>query len=199
VNELRLRAESKWDGYKRLIQNVTARIKVIYPNLPISESVSLHNLFEADIPNAAAYISDMISHMNQLDFAAISYYPFLKNQQSIDEFQRTFDFLHTNVTRPIAFSESGHIAEDLIVPNLGVSIPGNEIDQNAYLETLLKNAQDQNYMFISWWAHRDYDALWETFPDEVKDIGQIWRDTGILDENGNARESSITWASHLAR
>ena len=197
VNLLRLNAEEKWDGYKLLIANVKSRIQQVYPNLLISESIALHNLYETNVPNPTAYISEMTNYMNQMDYIAISFYPFFNDLSSQSEFQQVFDFLHDNVNKPIAFVETSHIAEDLIVPNLGISTPGTEIEQNLYLETLFENAREQNYEFVIWWTYRDYDALWETFPDELKDIGQLWRDSGLLDENGNERLSKSTWNTHL--
>lgn len=197
VNELRLRSPEKWDAYKNLILEVKSRIRLLHPDLKISESISLHNLYEPEIMNPAEYINEVINHVNQNDFIAISYYPFLKNQSTTTQFQDTFDFLHSNTSLPIAFVETGHIAEDLIIPNLNVSINGNENEQNNYLETLLENATNQEYEFIIWWAHRDYDALWETFPPEIRDLGQIWRDTGLLDENGIERTTFSSWLDQL--
>jgi hypothetical protein len=197
VNELRLRSPSKWEGYKNLIQKVKSRIRQEYPGLEISESVSLHNLFEPDVSDPGAYIDEMINYVNQMDFAAISFYPFLKNQ--VTDFEETFDFLHANISRPIAFVETGQIAENLIVPNLSLSIPGNQESQNLYLESLLRHAREREYKFIIWWAHRDYDNLWETFPEEIKDIGQLWRDSGLLDEDGNDRLSKFTWNEFLTQ
>ncbi|WP_298898828.1 glycosyl hydrolase 53 family protein [uncultured Psychroserpens sp.] len=197
VNELRLRAESKWESYKLLIQNVKSRIEQLYPSLNISESISLHNLYEPDIPNPTEYIDDILDYMNQMDFVAISFYPFFKNLHSRNEFQEVLDFLHDNINKSIAFVETSHIAEHLVVPNLNLSIDGTEIEQNIYLETLFENAQEHNYEFIIWWTHRDYDALWETFPVELLDVGQLWRDTGLLDESGNERLSKTTWSHFL--
>lgn len=193
VNELRLRAESKWDAYKLLIQNVKSRVKQLYPDLNISESISLHNLYEPDIANPTEYIDEIINHMNEMDFVSISFYPFFKNQHSRNEFQQTFDFLHSRINKPIAFVESSHLAENLSVPNLNISISGTEVEQNVYLETLLTNAQEQDYEFIIWWTHRDYDELWQTFPAELMDIGKLWKDTGLIDEEGNERISYTTW------
>lgn len=195
VNELQLRNPALWEGYTLLINEVILRTRATFPGLPISVSISLHNLFEPDVADAQGYITSVFDHVNQMDFVAISYYPFLKNQHTIDAFQATLDFLHANTNKPIAFVESGHIAENLIVPNLNVSINGNPTEQNAFLETLFANAQTQDYEMIVWWAHRDYDALWEVFPPEVRDIGQLWRDTGLLDENGTARAAFTTWQS----
>jgi hypothetical protein len=199
VNLLIINAKDKWDAYKLLIENVKSRIQQAHPNLRISESIALHNLYEPEVPNPTAYINEMTNYMNQMDYVAISFYPFFKNLHSQSEFQRVFDFLHNNINKPIAFVETSHIAEDLIVPNLNLSITGTEIEQNLYVETLFENATEEDYEFVIWWAHRDYDALWETFPDELKDIGQLWRDSGILNENGNERVSKTTWNTYLAK
>lgn len=195
VNELRIRAENKWEDYKSLIHDVKTNIKESYPNLPISESITLHNLYEPDITNPEVYINEIMSYMNQMDFVSISFYPFFKNLKTREEFQKVFDFLHNNIQKPIAIVETSHIAEDLIVPNLNVSINGNQVEQNVYLETLLTNAEEQDYSFIIWWAHKDYDALWQTFPQEVQDIGKLWRDTGLINEVGNERLSLTTWST----
>ncbi|RNC92745.1 MAG: hypothetical protein ED555_06650 [Allomuricauda sp.] len=197
VNELWLQNNSLWQGYTLLIDQVIADTKIAYPELKISVSISLHNLYQATLPNAEAYNQVILDHINQMDFVAISYYPFLKNQSAVTDFQETLDFLHNNTNKPIAFVESGHIAEDLVVPNLNVSIAGDPGQQNSFLEILLGNAQVQNYEFVIWWAHRDYDALWETFPTELRDLGQLWRDTGLLDENGAERLSYTTWQSYF--
>ncbi len=195
VNELRLRSPEKWDAYKKLIVDVKSRIKQSYPDLQISESISLHNLYEPEVTNPNSYIEEIFNHVNQNDFVAISFYPFLKNLSSKTDFQKTLDFLHANAVPPIAFVETAHIAENLVIPNLNVSIDGDENEQNDYLETLIENARTQDYEFIIWWAHRDYDALWETFPEEMKDLGKIWRDTGLLNENGVARPTFPIWTS----
>jgi len=198
-NELRLKSPEKWDAYKNLISDVKTRIKQLYPELKISESISLHNLYELEISNPQVFIEDIMTHVNQNDFLSISFYPFLKGLNSKNEFQETLDFLLDHTTSPIAFVETSHLAENLEIPNLNVSIDGNENEQNAYLETLIENADIQGYEFIIWWAHRDFDALWETFPEEVKDIGRIWRDTGLLDENGKERTAFSVWQTNFSR
>lgn len=195
VNELLLRTENKWSGYKLLIKNVTARIKKLYPTLKISESISLHNLYNPESSKPEAHINEIVNYINTMDFVSISFYPFLKNLHSTNEFQKALDFLHSKVQKPIAFVETNHIAEDLSVENFNLFLKGNEKVQNEYLKVLLANAEKHNYKFIIWWAHRDYDALWETFPEDVKDLGKLWRDTGLLDENGKQRLSFNTWTN----
>ncbi len=195
VNILKLKSEIKWKEYKLLIQEVKVRIKQVYPNLKISESISLHDLYQPEVSNPVEYIDEIISYANLMDFVAISYYPFFKQQHSKSEFQEAFDFLHSKINQPIAFVETSHIAENLAVSSFDLSIEGNQCEQNAYLETLLTNAQEQDYKFVIWWAHRDFDALWQTFPEELKDLGKLWRDTGLLEDNGNERHAYSTWKS----
>ena len=199
ANELWLHSVSKWHEYKLLIQSVKARIQQKYPSLQISESMTLHTLFQPDIANPADYVNEMIDYMNQMDFVSISHYPYFKDQHTADEFQEAFNFLHSKINRPIAFTETANIAEDLSLPNDNIFITGNECEQNAYLETLLTNAQEYDYEFIIWWAHRDFDALWETFPENMKDIGKIWRDTGLLDETGEDRPAKFTWSTAFSK
>ncbi|MEM9646962.1 MAG: glycosyl hydrolase 53 family protein [Bacteroidota bacterium] len=199
VNELRLRSADKWPAYTRLMQNVISRIRTMHPGIPISESISLHNLYEPMVAEPEAYISEIVTRMNQMDFVAISFYPFFKSLATQEDFQQALDFLHDRINKPIAFVETGHIAENLVVPNLNVNITGNEIEQNTYLQTLLTNAENQNYEFVIWWAYRDYDALWATFPNELRDLGQLWRDTGLLDEDGMERPSLATWSDHFSK
>ena len=199
VNELLIRAPEKWQAYKTLIGTVKSRLKNTYPALPFSESVTLHNWYQPGVPNVVAFQAEMKTYVNALDFAAISFYPFLKAQHDAPAFQQAFDFLHQQVTVPIAFSETAHIAEPLSVPSLNISIDGSPCEQNAYLEVLLTNAQVKQYLFLIWWAHRDYDRLWAIFPESTKDIGLLWRDTGILDQDGRERPAYSTWRSVFSR
>jgi len=194
VNELKLKSETKWAEYKTLMNNIRNRIKNVYPNIPLSESITLHNWYNPEVANQTDFILEISNYVNQnLDFAAISYYPFFKGQHMKTEFQQAFDFLHSEVTIPISFVETTHLAENLEINSFNLSIQSDVCEQKEYLETLLLNAHNQNYEFVIWWAYRDYDKLWETFPAEYKDVGKLWRDTGLLDENGTERPSLTIW------
>ncbi len=199
VNELKIHSETKWQEYKLLMANVKLKIRQAYPTLKISESITLHNLYQPEIDNPNEYINETVSYMNQMDFVAISFYPFFKGQHARADFQLAFDLLHEKITKPIAFVETSHLAEDLTATEFDLFIESDACEQNAYLETLFTNAQTQNYAFVIWWAHKDYDALWATFPEEQKGLGKLWRDTGLLDENGNERIAHTTWQSVLEK
>lgn len=193
VNDLYLSSEDKWNEYKQLMSAVRSRIKQDYPTILLSESITLHNLFNPNIPDASEYVQEITDYVNQLDFVAISFYPFLKGLQTKAEFQQAFDFLHSHIDKPIAIVETGHLAETLNIPGLNIHIKSDVCQQQYYLESVLLNAYNQNYSFIIWWTFRDFDELWETFPEEYKDIGKVWRDTGLLDENGNRRPAFRVW------
>ena len=199
VNELKIKQANKWTGYVSLIQLVKSRLKANFPAIKMAESVTLHNWYHPVTSNPEEFVADITAYVNQQDFAAISFYPFLKGMHTAGEFQQAFDFLHDHTNKPVAFVETGHLAENLSVPAFQWSVNGDVCEQKAYLETLLVNASTRNYAFVIWWTHRDYDKLWQLFPPETKDIGLLWRDTGLLDENGHQRPAFTSWTFALSK
>ncbi|WP_291721428.1 glycosyl hydrolase 53 family protein [Bernardetia sp.] len=195
VNELKKNNPTKWEEYKQLGDNIRSRLKTKYPSLKIAESFTLHNWYE----KPTDFVNEIREYSSKSDFLAISFYPFIMNKHTEEEFQAAFDFLHSQTSKPIAFVETNTIAQNLSIPNLDVFIPSSQAEQKVYLETLLKNAQKQKYEFVIWWAHRDYDRLLPFFPEEAKDIGLIWRDTGLLDEDGNQRLAFSVWKENFDR
>ncbi|WP_375562444.1 hypothetical protein ACE193_07820 [Bernardetia sp. OM2101] len=195
VNELLTNNSGKWNEYKILGDKLRIRLKTKYPNLQLAESFTLHSWYQ----QRTDFVDDIKTYSQKSDFLAVSFYAFVMQKHTKTEFQGAFDFLHTQTSKPIAFVETNALAQDLSIPNLNVFITSSEEEQNIYLETLLENAQEQNYEFVIWWAHRDYDRLLEFFPEDSKDLGSIWRDTGLLDEDGNERPAFSTWKENLDR
>lgn len=195
ANDLYLKDANKWMEYKSLMTNIRKEIRSDYPTIQISESMTLHNWYNPDTEKSTEYISEIASYIEELDFASISFYPFFKAQNTPSQYQEALDFLHNQVSVPIAMVETAHLAEDLNVPRINLSLPSDACQQNDYLEVLLGNAQQERYEFVIWWTHRDYDELWNTFPEELKEIGGLWKDTGLLDENGEERVAFDTWKS----
>ena len=193
VNELLIHAPEAWEGYKSLMSRIRLRLQERFPGLPLSESITLHNVYRPEVADPQGYVEEIVAYANGLDWVAISFYPFFKGLRTKSEFQAAFDFLHERINRPIAIAETGHLSEDLDVPGLDLFIPGNRDEQRTYLETLLENAQQQEYAYVIWWTHRDYDALWEVFPENQKDLGQLWIGTGVLEENGDAKAALDAW------
>lgn len=199
VNELFQKNNQEWENYKTLSIQIKERIKTDFPNLLISESITLHNWIDPEQNNQEEYNAEMQLLLQNMDFASISFYPFLKGYSTEDQFQQAFDFLQSHIQIPIAFVETNHLAETLELASFNLTIESDPCEQKEYLENLLQNAQDLDFEYIIWWSHRDYDALWETFPEEVKDIGKIWRDTGLLDEDGKERIALDSWKAALEK
>lgn len=193
INELLKNAPDKWGAYKLLMTNIRIRIKQEFPSLSISESITLHNFYQPDVHDPNTFVDEIADYANGMDFVTISFYPFFKGLKTKANFQEAFDFLHEQVNKPIAIAETGHLSEDLTVESFNLFIQGNQSEQNDYLESLFTNAQNHNYEYIIWWTHRDYNELWDTFPDEVKDSGKLWISTGIINEDGMEKEAFATW------
>ncbi len=183
----------KWEELKLFMRNVRTRVRAVYPTLKMAESAVLHNWYKPETDDKAYYQSEVKNYIKEMDFAAISFYPFLAGLNSSNQFQKAFDFLHENTTKPIAFVETSHLANDLIVASYDLHIKSSEDEQADFVKALLTNAAENDYMFVIWWSYRDYDRLWETFPEDVKDIGKLWRDTGLEDENGTERAALRIW------
>ncbi|MEQ8471071.1 MAG: hypothetical protein RIC35_07795 [Marinoscillum sp.] len=190
VNEFYLNKPEQWEDYKLLATNIKERLKIDYPELLISESVTLHNLVDADDNE---YLTEIIDYVNTMDFAAISYYPFIHGALNQSAFERDLAFLKEHITKPIALVETAHIAEDLELENPPLLLEGDECTQKDYMQAMLRAADESDFEFVIWWSHKDFDALWNTFPDDVKPLGKLWRDTGLINEKDQERPALQLW------
>jgi len=124
-----------WNEYLALSGRIQNQLRIEYPLIQISASITLHNLVEnSDVSNMPELRQAMASYMSGLDFSAISFYPFTRQFFTKTELRTAFDLLHSLTQNRIAFVETNSIAEDLNIPNLGINILGNECIQNTYLE-----------------------------------------------------------------
>lgn len=193
VNEFRANKPGKWADYTGFAQKVRAAIRAEYPDLPLSESVSLHNLLDEGSQNRQAIRADVKAHLSGLDLTTVSYYPFMRGTSDRAGFDAALNWVRDWAPAPVAISETGFPAEPLVLPSWQVDLPLSPADQSRYMRALIDHAQSDDYPFAIWWTHRDFDALWQDFPASVKELGKIWRDTGLLDENGVARPALTLW------
>jgi hypothetical protein len=193
VNELLLHDPDKWDDYVLLMDNIRLRIEERFPQTTISESFTLHNLLSPDVADPMAYQETIFDYANSLDLVSVSFYPFFQGISTQEGFLEALNFLQSHIQAPIAFSETAHISEDLDVEGFGLFIPGSESEQKAYLETLLIHARENEYAYVIWWTHRDYNELWETFPPEVQDLGELWLGSGLINEDGVSKSAFSSW------
>jgi hypothetical protein len=198
ANELLNNKPAEWDAYVALSRQVQREVRRRFPGLPLSESITLHKLLDranSSLPEYRAKIKALVAGH---DFFAVSFYPLMLGLHKPQEFAAALDFLPTFTTKLIAFSETGHPAEPINIAAYKFQFPASPAEQAAYLRVLLSQAEAHRYLFVSYFTHRDFDALWQTFPDAVKDLGAIWRDTGLLTDSGTPRPACRLWQRWFA-
>ncbi|MHB1459991.1 MAG: glycosyl hydrolase 53 family protein [Armatimonadota bacterium] len=198
TNEYLKNVPDQWANFLVFSKQVRKAIKKAYPTLPVSESVTVHQLLEPKQPNMMKYQTQIKQFVADHDFFAVSFYPFLRGQKSVGDISKSLDFIRNFSNKPIAFCETGQPAETLEIESFKLVYPLTPEDQNAYMKTLFEYAQKDKYLFVIWWTYHDFDALWNIFPAEMKDLGRCWRDIGLLDQDGNKRISYQTWMDTLA-
>src|SRR5262245_26574531 len=199
TNEILNNRPDAWGAYRELSAHVRGEVKKKYPKLLVAESVTLHKLLEKRNKKLADYQKSIREFVADHDFCAVSFYPFFQGQHKAAEFDDSLTFLTTFTDKPLAIAETGHPAEDLDVKRWNLNFRTTPEEQNAYVTALLKRAQVDRYLFVTWFASKDFDELWATFPDAVKDIGRLWRDTGLVDEKGKERPALGTWKKEPGR
>lgn len=195
-NELLLNNKTIWSGYKALLTKIRIKAQNEFPEIKFSQSVSLHYWENPPVNDVAAYNAEIQGLYNGYDFVAVSYFPFLTDLHKRKEFQKSFDFLNEHVNLPIAIVKSGYLANNLD----GSTIDNIEIEENEqekFLNSLLINAQNNDYEFVIWSVHQDYDLFWESLPDWSQASARTFRDTGLKDETGADRKAFITWKEIL--
>ena len=116
----------------------------------------------------------------------------------------TLEWIREFTDKPLAITESGFPAQDIILKSYGITIPGSPEKQKTYFETLLDMANRDNYLFVIAFLYRDYDALFGKIAAELEkrdlttDIFLIWRDCGMVDEKGEERPALGVWRRYLS-
>ena len=192
-------ADQEWDHFVEFSKYMHGELKKKFPRLPMAQSVTLHVLLDKKLPNLEQYQKRIETFISDYDFNAISFYPFFMGLHYYDEFVVALRAIRQFGEKPIAISETGHPAEPIVAKTWNLNIPSSPEEQNEFIKALLNQAQADKYLFVTQFACRDYDELWKRFPEEVKDLGRLWRDTGLVDENNNKRLACQTWVSVLAK
>ena len=98
----------------------------------------------------------------------------------------------------ISQAESRSLLEDIIPKTYNVEISGNPEKQATYFEMLLDRANREYYLLIVAFLHRDYDALWEKIKSMSPEAFIVWKDCGLLDENGAERPALEVWRRYFS-
>lgn len=190
------------EEYAAFHKQVYQRIKAAHRNVPLCVSAPMP---DPDSPRARRVREGLALLLPYMDFLAGSCYPFAfwrrpdaGNPSNLSEtwFSQLVDMAGG---KPVAMGETNWIAEDLVIPAFKFNIAANPVFQNEYLSMLLDEADKANALFVIWWSVADFDRLWETFSEDVKDVGRVWRDTGLYNEDLEPRPALDTWDQWLAR
>ncbi len=198
VNLLLKLNPSLWNNYLELHRFVYQELKKAYPALPVAISVTGVDLLEGYTDaNHTQQMEGLNQLLAQTDFLGLAFYPYqtkyLTGELPSDMFSKLFSL----TTKPVAITETGYPAQKFSVSNNLVTFEGSEDKQNDYINRLLQESNRDNMLFVINFVLRDYDQLWQAWGSK-DDITILWRDTGLIDENGNERKAFQTWKSYLA-
>lgn len=189
--------------YKQFLGQVYSQLKVKYPNIPFFLS------FIVDESNEGFnYASQLIQFSDFVGLSAYSYISISSSQNgntNPENFPANYfeKFIALDLNKPIAFAETAYIAENLVIPYYNLNKQGNENWQKLYLEKVLELCNSKRAKLFIWFCPKDYDALITTFQNqgvndvETVNILKLWRDTGLIDENGNSRASYYSWLAWM--
>jgi hypothetical protein len=181
--------------YKNFIARVYQQLKSKYSTLPLFVS------FIVDESNEGLnYAGQLIAYS---DFVGLSAYPYIAVSSSANgntnpqNFPTNYFERFTNLapSKPLAFTETGYIAENLSIPSFNLNKQGTAAWQNNYLEKVLQFCNEKKAKLFIWFCSKDYNAGNARLKTMglYQDIFGLWEDTGLKDENGNARPAYTNW------
>lgn len=198
ISELILNDPVKFSRFKVFSQRVYQTIKQRYPSLPLMVSVALKS---PDSIESTIIRSNFEDISDYIDMVGVSAYPyaFYDHDDKGNPDKLPEDWLsqikYISGNKPIAVTETGWIAGDLVIPNFSYSEASDVYRQRDYTRKLLKAADDLDMAFVIWFSIVDYDALWNGLLDR-DDLSKLWKDTGLYDEQLNARPALEIWKQY---
>jgi hypothetical protein len=200
VNELLHNSPQMWYPFVELHKYIYTDLKNLYPELPVFFTVSLHNLTNPGWKDTDKQQDEIRKLLDFCDVLGISYYPFMAGQSEMPI--ETFEWIRGFTDKPMAITETGFPAEDIVLKTYGFTIPGSPEKQTTYFKTLLDVANTYDYLFVIAFLYRDYDALFAkmapALDDLTKDIYSVWKDCGMVDEKGEERPALHVWQHYLS-
>ena len=201
ASELALNDPVAYDNLVEFTAAVSGALDARFPGLQLMVSVALKS---PGSPEAETIRTELPRVVQHVDVVGVSVYPFVffNHAERGDPANLPADWLSQAAAladgKPVAIAETGWAAETLTIPAFGVDIASDPAKQDAYLSALFNAANALDARFIVWFALVDYDALWNGVLQQ-EPVAQIWRDTGLYDENLNTRPALDRWMAQLAR
>ena len=197
-NELYLENPNAWKAYEKFSKAVINKLKSRHRNILFAESINLNKLINPEKEvKKTKYKRDIINFSRHFDFFPVTLHPFGLAYSTEKEYQSAFDFLHKSVRKPIAIAATSQISQSVALEE--ITLQSSQQIQNDYLKILFKNARKKRYLYVSYWMHRDCDALLKYLPPAAQQSVNIIKDAGLVDENGNHRSAFNTWKAEFLR
>lgn len=201
ASELILNDLAKYEKFVVFAQQVSANIKAVYPDLKLLVSVAIKSPASADMVLIKDNIADILPY---IDVLGISVYPYIFYSHADKGNPSTLpaDWLSQAASlapgKALGITETGWIAENLVIDFFSINVPSNEVYQQEYVTRLLDESNQLSMEFVIWWSAIDFQALWEGALVE-DDIAAIWRDIGLYDEAVQPRSGLSDWQQYLGR
>jgi len=203
ISELSNDSLSYTDFYT-FAQRVYDALKVKYPNLPLMISLALKHpdsQESADMADSIINDTDGLGHgpmTGYFDVLGISVYPYAFFDPAVSDEPSEGDNALADLPadwasqissmaggKPVAFTETGWIAEDLTIPAYPLQRYSSEANQARFVEELFAEANYLEAEFIIWFSLVDYSYFWEDSSGLNSDpLSAIWRDSGLYDYDG---------------
>jgi len=190
-----------YNDFMILADTVYSRLKQDYPNLPIMMTFQdqSYNKTKSEVLHITRNL------MAYSDFMAVSTYPFwLYHQNNSNSNPDNIpgnwlsEMRNIDSQKPFVISETGYIAEDLIIPDYQVNIQGKADWQKTYTQKLCHKANDLKAVFVCWFIYQDYDLMYQHFTNPPPYF-LVWKDNGMRDGSGQARPALSIWRNWLNR
>ena len=201
ANELYNRNPAAFDDFVVFARGVYNNIKAQYPALPVMVSIALKSPAAAETSEFAGQFARIADYV---DLVGISVYPyaFYNAQEGASPDTLPTDWLSQisviAPNKPVAITETGWVAEDLLLPRFAIDIRSDDATQRNYVERTLDEAERLDARFVIWFTAVDFDALWNTVLGQY-DLPAIWRDAGLYDETLRPRAALDVWQAWFDR
>lgn len=201
VSELALNDADLFDEFLTFETALLGDIRALHPDVPLMFSIALKSPGSADAQGLSAVLAPAIA---PLDWLGVSVYPYLffEHADKGNPANLPSNWLSQAVDlaggRPVAITETGWAAEDLVVPAFSLNVPSDAEKQQSYVTELFRAAAEIDARLITWFTIADYDDLWEG-PLAEDPLAQLWRDTGLFDGIQLPRPALSTWDDELAK
>jgi len=195
VNMLRAKNPELWEEYLDLNSYVYTRVKKVYPQLPLFTTVQyewlrgLDKKTEGSVDNQVEAVSELMEHSDILGLSTYHY--------GIDHNPPVEDYFRTALSfgKPVGIAETGANSADFT--QLIFTTRADEKDQLAFVSFILKEAADNNFLFVNNWVAIDFDRLLEDLPFTVRQIAKGWVHTGLQTWDGKNKPALDIWRNYL--